>query len=130
GDLEAATSSLERAVDLDPWDPEAHLLRGLAQSASRTDPTEAWRQAVRLDPALADVIGRGLEGGSALWSGPDVFGWPMPSALSPGARVTVYSTSGTAVAQGAWSDVSSRLGTGVWVVDTPTGVRRVAIVSR
>lgn len=127
---EAATTRLREAVQLDPWDAEAWLLLGLAQTASRSDPTEAWREAVRLDPPLADVLGAGLEDGEPLWTEPTVFGWPRRAPIGQGQNVAVYSTSGTPRTRGRWANVSSRLPTGVWVVDGPGGVRRVAVVLR
>jgi hypothetical protein len=113
GQAAEAARELRAALDLDPWDPDAHLLLGLADAGARDD---AWREAVRLEPDLADAIANGIavgEGGAApLWTRPDVFGWPAASALPSLGRVTIYTTSGTPVARGvetaAWEGRDAR----------------------
>ncbi|WP_420454420.1 tetratricopeptide repeat protein [Rubrivirga sp.] len=127
---EAATA-LAEAVRLDPWDPEARLLLGLAEAARGGDPGPSWREAVRLDPDLAAPLALGVRVGETaepLWTAPIVFGWPAPPPLAPSAPVVVYSSSGTAVARGPWGRAARELGTGVWVVSAGGAVRRVAVV--
>jgi hypothetical protein len=129
---EAAEGALRDAVRLDPWDPEAHLLLGLAVSARGGDGTASWREAVRLDPELAAVVASGVRvragGVEPLWTAPAVFGWPSAAPIEPGASVVVYSTSGGVLARGAWGEVARRLGSGVVVVSAGGRVRRVAVV--
>ncbi|MDT7856910.1 tetratricopeptide repeat protein [Rubrivirga sp. S365] len=96
-----AADALRAALALDPWDAEAFLLLGLASGGADRD--GAWREAVRLDPALAGVLASGRVAGSAarLWTAPGVYGWPAQSGW-PGlgaAPLTVYSSSGTPVAR-------------------------------
>lgn len=129
-DVEKAAERLAEAVRLDPWDAEAHVLLGIARAASGADGGDAWREAVRLDPAFADVLASGVQGSGPLWTAPDVFGWPRrqrPPAA--GDRVDVFTSSGTRVAQGAWGNVAGRLASGIYVVGGPDGVRRIAVVS-
>ena len=128
-----AASALEAVLGLDPWDPEAHLLLGLSRASMGDGGAGPWREAVRLDPGLAPVLAAGVratDGGlEALWSAPAVFGWPVEARPpGPSERVTVYSPSGTEVGRGAWGEVAPRLGSGVVLVSSPGGVRRVAVV--
>ena len=131
GRLGRAEPELGTAVRLDPWDAEAHLLLGLVDAAAGRDAGEPWREAVRLEPDLAGVLGAGVRtgpsGAEPLWAAADVFGWPAPAPV--GGAVTVYSTSGARVASGAWPGVARGLGTGVYLVaEAGRAVRRVAVV--
>ena len=128
---DAAAASLGRTLQLDPWDPEAHLLLGLAEAAAGRGGTDAWREAVRLDPDLAVVLSRGVRVGERpgpLWTDPTVFGWPAGPPVGANEPVVVVSTSGGVLARGAWGEVARRLGSGVVVVSGRAGVRRVAVV--
>ena len=129
--LERAEPELGVAVDLDPWDPEAHLLLGILDAAAGRDPTGEWREAVRLDPEVAPVLSSGVRVGAGgvepLWTAPTVFGWPAAARIEPGVSVVVYSTSGGVLARGAWGDVARELGSGVVVVSAGGRVRRVAV---
>ena len=97
-----AADALRTALDLDPWDPEAHLLLGLATGGAERD--AAWREAVRLDPDLAGALASGRRtDGRPLWTGRDVYGWPARSGWSALGRgpLTVYSPGGTPLARAA-----------------------------
>ncbi|WP_412067403.1 multiheme c-type cytochrome [Rubrivirga sp. IMCC43871] len=115
-----AVEALREAVGLDPYDAEAHLLLGLAQRAAGQSPNDSWRESVRLDPDLAGVLAPVVDGA-------DVFGWPRSAPLAASTPVTAFTTSGTRVAGGPWSEVASRLAPGIAVVSTPAGVRRLAV---
>ena len=129
--LDAAAASLDEAIRLDPWDPEAHLLLGLAEVASGRDGTVDWQDAVRLDPALAGPLAAGIRVGSEvapLWTEPTVFGWPVARRVGLGESVTAYSSSGAVLGRGAWGEVARGLPSGVVVVSGGGAVRRVAVV--
>lgn len=134
GRLGAAARELRAALRLDPWDDEAHLLLGLA--VSEADRTALWEAAVRLGPTWADALARGVEasdGVRPLWTGGDVFGWPLAAPLRP--PVSVYTSSGTPVARGAATvgrDEAGRpLASGVYLVVGAGGeVGRVVVLRR
>ena len=130
-----AAEALRRALALDPWDAEAHLLLGLATGGAARD--DAWREAVRLEPETADVLASGRVAGSAaaLWTAPEVYGWPARSAWGRlSGPLTVYSSSGTPLVRApsarSWTGRGADgrpLPPGVYLASAGGGVVRFAV---